>query len=135
MRKFINILQILLFVVAMFSSCTSTEQEKNGMPTGKETTATYEYIKKISMVQPQKAMRLLDIAERKHTMSNIDINMLRSIVYNNSTQEYFKAAQYAEKALADPHIDNYPQKREAPFSFVVFVLRMWRIFKMPGYGR
>lgn len=112
MRKFINISIIALFVVAMFLSCTSSEKEKNGMPTGTETTATYEYIKKISMVQPQKAMHLLEIAEKKHTMSNIDVNMLRSIVYNNSTQEYSKAVQCAEKALADPHIDSYPQKKE-----------------------
>ncbi len=112
MKTFTNTLTVILLSAVTFFSVLSCEKGKNEMANEKGSKATYEYIQKISMLQPKKALGMLDSAEKKHSMTNIDINLLRAIVYNNSTQEYFKASQYAEKALLDPHIDQFPKKKE-----------------------
>ena len=113
MRKFINTITFLLVAAVLILSCTSCDgQGKDSVSAGKTSTTTYNYIKKISMVQPKKALKMLNQEERRHTMSNIDVNMLRSIVYYNATQEYDKVLKYAEKALNDLDINKHPEKKQ-----------------------
>ncbi len=74
---------------------------------------TNEYIKKICLTQPGRALAMLDTAERHNYMHPIDIYALRSMVYNNATMEYGKAADCAMKALHHPDINQYPDKEES----------------------
>lgn len=73
---------------------------------------TNDYIKKICVTQPGRALAMLDTAEQHNYMHPIDIYALRSMIYNNATMEYGKAADCAMKALRHPDISQYPDKEE-----------------------
>ncbi len=73
---------------------------------------TNDYIKKICVTQPGRALAMLDTAEQHDYMHPIDIYGLRSMIYNNATMEYGKAADCAMKALRHPDISQYPDKEE-----------------------
>lgn len=83
---------------------TSRKEQKN------DDIYTYEYVKKISVTRPDKALQLLSTAEKKNLMSKLDINVLRGIVYYNSMYDYKKAGIYTEAALRDPTINKHPDR-------------------------
>ena len=72
----------------------------------------YDYVKSISMTNPQKAFTIIAEAEKKGSMPDIDINTLKSMVYNNGLFRYDSAAVYAQKALDNPAISKYPERQQ-----------------------
>ena len=108
-RHSLSLLTVLLLTLAVtLAAC------KGGGAPAPQGTGNYtnDYIKKICVTQPGRALAMLDTAEQKGYMHPIDINALRSMIYNNATMEYGKAADCAMKALHHPDINKFPDKEE-----------------------
>lgn len=108
-RHSLSLLTVLLLTLAVtLAAC------KGGGTPAPQGTGNYtnDYIKKICVTQPGRALAMLDTAEQKGYMHPIDINALRSMIYNNATMEYGKAADCAMKALRHPDISQYPDKED-----------------------
>lgn len=106
-------IKIALFLMALLSvmvACTSKYASQRATQTNTDKRYSYEYVKKISVTQPKKALQVLQHAEEHKLMSPIDINILRSMVYYNSMLDYKKATFYAEAALNDPDIKHRPEQ-------------------------
>ncbi len=103
---------MLLTLAATLAAC-SARKDDSAVPAKGTGNYTADYIKKICVTQPGRAFAMLDTAEQKGYMTAIDINALRSMIYNNVTMEYHKAADYAMKALHDPGIKDCPDKEES----------------------
>lgn len=101
---------LLALTLLLICSCTARRDAAGDSHTPADRRYTSEYIKKISFTKPQEALSLLDVAERKGYMDRIDLLALRSMIYNNATQEYGKAVACAVEALDDPDISKYPDK-------------------------
>ena len=91
-------------------ACTSKYASPRATQTNTDKRYSYEYVKKISVTQPKKALQMLQHAEEHKLMSPLDINILRSTVYYNSMLDYKKATFYAEAALNDTDINNRPEQ-------------------------
>ena len=91
-------------------ACTSKYASPRATQTNTDKRYSYEYVKKISVTQPKKALQMLQHAEEHKLMSPLDINILRSMVYYNSMLDYKKATFYAEAALNDSDINNRPEQ-------------------------
>ncbi len=108
-RHHLSLLTVLLLTLTVtLASC------KGGSTPTKQGAGNYtnDYIKKICVTQPGRALAMLDTAEQHGYMHPIDINALRSMIYNNATMEYGKAADCAMKALHHPDISKFPDKEE-----------------------
>lgn len=106
-------IKIALFLMALLSvmaACTNKNASQRATQTNTDKRYSYEYVKKISVTQPKKALQVLQHAEEHKLMSPIDINILRSKVYYNSMLDYKKATFYAEAALNDSDINNRPEQ-------------------------
>lgn len=106
-------IKIALFLMALLSvmvACTSKYASPRATQTNTDKRYSYEYVKKISVTQPKKALQMLQHAEEHKLMSPLDINILRSTVYYNSMLDYKKATFYAEAALNDTDINNRPEQ-------------------------
>lgn len=106
-------IKIALFLMALLSvmvACTSKYASPRATQTNTDKRYSYEYVKKISVTQPKKALQMLQHAEEHKLMSPLDINILRSMVYYNSMLDYKKATFYAEAALNDSDINNRPEQ-------------------------
>lgn len=79
-----------------------------------------EQIKSISMSQPELALSMLDSAEVLHTMPMYDVNALRAIVYNNSSNDNTKALHYALLASTDSLLTHNNEKRLAVASVLAY---------------
>lgn len=99
----------LMIMVAIMTTCSNDGQAPRKGQSSDER-YTYEYVKKISVTQPKQALQLLRTAEEKKMMPELDINVLRGIVYYNSMLDYKKARAYTEAALRDPSIANQPDR-------------------------
>lgn len=99
----------LIAMLAIVTACSNNGQDsrKGQQPDDRY---TYEYVKKISVTQPKQALQLLRTAEERKTMPELDINVLRGIVYYNSMLNYNKARAYTEAALRDPNINKHPDR-------------------------
>ncbi len=93
-------------MVAIVAACSNNGQAKQSS----DDKYTYEYVKKISVTQPKQALQLLRTAEERKLMPDLDINVLRGIVYYNSMLDYKKAGVYTEAALRDPTINKHPDR-------------------------
>lgn len=89
-----------------------------------------EQIKSISMSQPELALSMLDSAEVLHTMPMYDVNALRAIVYNNSSNDNTKALHYALLASTDSLLTHNNEKRLA-----VAAVLAYQYFKCGIYDR
>ena len=89
-----------------------------------------EQIKSISMSQPELALSMLDSAEVLHTMPMYDVNALRAIVYNNSSNDNTKALHYALLASTDSLLTHNNEKRLAVASVLAY-----QYFKCGIYDR
>lgn len=89
-----------------------------------------EQIKSISMSQPELALSMLDSAEVLHTMPMYDVNALRAIVYNNSSNDNTKALHYALLASTDSLLTHNDEKRLAVASVLAY-----QYFKCGIYDR
>lgn len=106
----------LLIIVIMLVACSQNEHARKSATIQKDPKYSYEYIKKISLTQPKRALGILDKAEKHRLMSSLDINTLRSIVYNNAFQDFYTAAEYASKALEDKSADKNPERQQKLYS-------------------
>ena len=97
-------------LLSVMVACTSKYASQRATQTNTDKRYSYEYVKKISVTQPKKALQVLQHAEEHKLMSPIDINILRSMVYYNSMLDYKKATFYAEAALNDPDIKHRPEQ-------------------------
>ena len=89
-----------------------------------------EQIKSISLSQPELALSMLDSAEVLHTMPMYDVNALRAIVYNNSSNDNTKALHYALLASTDSLLTHNDEKRLAVASVLAY-----QYFKCGIYDR
>ena len=89
-----------------------------------------EQIKSISMSQPELALSMLDSAEVLRTMPMYDVNALRAIVYNNSSNDNTKALHYALLASTDSLLTHNDEKRLA-----VATVLAYQYFKCGIYDR
>lgn len=89
-----------------------------------------EQIKSISMSQPELALSMLDSAEVLRTMPMYDVNALRAIVYNNSSNDNTKALHYALLASTDSLLTHNNEKRLAVASVLAY-----QYFKCGIYDR
>lgn len=100
---------LLMMMVVVMAACSNNGQApRNGQASDDK--YTYDYVKKISVTQPKKALQLLRTAEERKMMPDLDINVLRGIVYYNSMFDYKKAKTYTEAALRDPAINKQPAR-------------------------
>ena len=107
--------RLLMFIILGLSivliSCSG--DRKTGGNSEKELGgAQYDYVKSISMTNPQKAFAIIAEAEKKGSMPDIDINTLKSMVFNNGLCRYDSASLYAQKALDNPLISKYPERQQ-----------------------
>lgn len=117
---------IITALALTIASCGS--REKIGAVVSDE--KKIEQIKSISMSQPELALSMLDSAEVLRTMPMYDVNALRAIVYNNSSNDNTKALHYALLASTDSLLTHNNEKRLAVASVLAY-----QYFKCGIYDR
>lgn len=117
---------IITALVLTIASCGGRE-EKGAVVSDKK---KIEQIKSISLSQPELALSMLDSAEVLRTMPMYDVNALRAIVYNNSSNDNTKALHYALLASTDSLLTHNDEKRLA-----VAAVLAYQYFKCGIYDR
>lgn len=117
---------IITALVLTIASCGGREKEGAVVSDEKK----IEQIKSISMSQPELALSMLDSAEVLRTMPMYDVNALRAIVYNNSSNDNTKALHYALLASTDSLLTHNNEKRLAVASVLAY-----QYFKCGIYDR
>ena len=117
---------IIIALVLTIAACGGREKEGAVVSDKKK----IEQIKSISLSQPELALSMLDSAEVLHTMPMYDVNALRAIVYNNSSNDNTKALHYALLASTDSMLTHNDEKRLA-----VAVVLAYQYFKCGIYDR
>lgn len=117
---------IIIAIVLTIAACGGRE-EKGAVVSDKK---KIEQIKSISLSQPELALSMLDSAEVLHTMPMYDVNALRAIVYNNSSNDNAKALHYALLASTDSLLTHNDEKRLA-----VAAVLAYQYFKCGIYDR
>lgn len=116
----------IIALVLTIASCGGREKEGAVVSDKKK----IEQIKSISLSQPELALSMLDSAEVLHTMPMYDVNALRAIVYNNSSNDNTKALHYALLASTDSMLTHNDEKRLAVASVLAY-----QYFKCGIYDR
>lgn len=117
---------IITAIALTIASCGGREKEGAVVSDEKK----IEQIKSISMSQPELALSMLDSAEVLRTMPMYDVNALRAIVYNNSSNDNTKALHYALLASTDSLLTHNNEKRLAVASVLAY-----QYFKCGIYDR
>lgn len=117
---------IITALILTIASCGGREKEGAVVSDEKKV----EQIKSISMSQPELALSMLDSAEVLRTMPMYDVNALRAIVYNNSSNDNTKALHYALLASTDSLLTHNNEKRLAVTSVLAY-----QYFKCGIYDR
>ena len=117
---------IITALALTIASCGGREKEGAVVSDEKK----IEQIKSISMSQPELALSMLDSAEVLRTMPMYDVNALRAIVYNNSSNDNTKALHYALLASTDSMLTHNNEKRLAVASVLAY-----QYFKCGIYDR
>lgn len=117
---------IIIALVLTIAACGGREKEGAVVSDKKK----IEQIKSISLSQPELALSMLDSAEVLHTMPMYDVNALRAIVYNNSSNDNTKALHYALLASTDSMLTHNDEKRLAVASVLAY-----QYFKCGIYDR
>ena len=95
-----NLLPIFtLSVLLAFASCS--DKRTSGKSGGIDSTHTREYISKISLQEPERALAIIDTMEMNKEASPFIINFLRFVVYHNGIADYKMADYYGRQALKD----------------------------------
>lgn len=115
MKQTIRIAALLFIAIAM-AACSQNEQPATQAAQTKKGKYSFEYVKKISLTQPKRALKILDEAQKSDRMPELDILTLKSMVYNNAMQDYKTAAEYAEEALCTPGISKMPERQMKLYS-------------------
>ena len=77
---------------------------------GADSVYTLRHIRSIAIEHPERALALIDTAEKKRLLTAFDINDLRSLVYHNGLSRYKTALFYARKAYNDPEARKDPRR-------------------------
>lgn len=117
---------IIIALVLTIAACGGREEKGAVVSDEKK----IEQIKSISMSQPELALSMLDSAEVLRTMPMYDVNALRAIVYNNSSNDNTKALHYALLASTDSMLTHNDEKRLA-----VAAVLAYQYFKCGIYDR
>ena len=117
---------IITAIILTIASCGGRGKEGTVVSDEKK----IEQIKSISMSQPELALSMLDSAEVLRTMPMYDVNALRAIVYNNSSNDNTKALHYALLASTDSMLTHNNEKRLAVASVLAY-----QYFKCGIYDR
>lgn len=117
---------IIIALVLTIAACGGREEKGAVVSDEKK----IEQIKSISLSQPELALSMLDSAEVLHTMPMYDVNALRAIVYNNSSNNNTKALHYALLASTDSMLTHNNEKRLAVASVLAY-----QYFKCGIYDR
>lgn len=128
-RTMLRPLTLFFFVIVLtltIASCGGSGEGGAVMSDKKKV----EQIKSISMSQPELALSMLDSAEVLRTMPMYDVNALRAIVYNNSSNDNTKALHYALLASTDSLLTHNNEKRLA-----VATVLAYQYFKCGIYDR
>ena len=128
-RAMLGPLTLFVIITALaltIASCGGREKEGAVVSDEKK----IEQIKSISMSQPELALSMLDSAEVLRTMPMYDVNALRAIVYNNSSNDNTKALHYALLASTDSLLTHNNEKRLAVASVLAY-----QYFKCGIYDR
>lgn len=128
-RAMLGPLALFVIITALaltIASCGGREKEGAVVSDKKK----IEQIKSISMSQPELALSMLDSAEVLRTMPMYDVNALRAIVYNNSSNDNTKALHYALLASTDSLLTHNNEKRLAVASVLAY-----QYFKCGIYDR
>lgn len=128
-RAMLRPLTFFFFIIALtltIASCGGSGEGDAVVSDAKKV----EQIKSISMSQPELALSMLDSAEVLHTMPMYDVNALRAIVYNNSSNDNTKALHYALLASTDSMLTHNNEKRLA-----VAAVLAYQYFKCGIYDR
>lgn len=128
-RAMLRPLTFFFFIIALtltIASCGGSGEGDAVVSDAKKV----EQIKSISMSQPELALSMLDSAEVLHTMPMYDVNALRAIVYNNSSNDNTKALHYALLASTDSLLTHNDEKRLAVASVLAY-----QYFKCGIYDR
>lgn len=128
-RAMLGPLTFFVIITALALTIASCgDREKEGAVVSDE--KKIEHIKSISMSQPELALSMLDSAEVLRTMPMYDVNALRAIVYNNSSNDNTKALHYALLASTDSLLTHNNEKRLAVASVLAY-----QYFKCGIYDR
>lgn len=128
-RAMLGPLTFFVIITALALTIASCgDREKEGAVVSDE--KKIEQIKSISMSQPELALSMLDSAEVLRTMPMYDVNALRAIVYNNSSNDNTKALHYALLASTDSMLTHNNEKRLAVASVLAY-----QYFKCGIYDR
>lgn len=128
-RAMLRPLTFFFFIIALtltIASCGGSGEGDAVVSDAKKV----EQIKSISMSQPELALSMLDSAEVLRTMPMYDVNALRAIVYNNSSNDNTKALHYALLASTDSLLTHNDEKRLAVASVLAY-----QYFKCGIYDR
>lgn len=126
-RAMLRPLTFFFFIIALtIASCGGSGEGDAVVSDNKKV----EQIKSISMSQPELALSMLDSAEVLRTMPMYDVNALRAIVYNNSSNDNTKALHYALLASTDSLLTHNNEKRLAVASVLAY-----QYFKCGIYDR
>ena len=107
----------LLLGVATLCSCGKKSPSSDSTSQNR----SIEYIRKISITQPQQALAMIDSAEQTHSLSPLDVNMLRAVVQNNAYSNASSALHYAMKAAADSTLTQQPKKHLQVTSMLAYL--------------
>lgn len=128
-RAMLRPLTFFFFIIALTLTIASCGGSGEGDAVVSDTKKV-EQIKSISMSQPELALSMLDSAEVLRTMPMYDVNALRAIVYNNSSNDNTKALHYALLASTDSLLTHNNEKRLAVASVLAY-----QYFKCGIYDR
>ncbi|MGM9697113.1 MAG: hypothetical protein ACI3Y0_00495, partial [Prevotella sp.] len=94
----------LLVLIAMYSLSlliACSDRRATGEGKGIDSTHTTEYITKICIQEPERALAIIDTMEMNKEAKPYDINYLRFMVYNNGSADKKVAEYYAKQVLKD----------------------------------
>lgn len=99
MSKILHII-LLICTIVITEGCTGNQKQASG--TECDSTYAAVHIQNLSIVNPKKALALLDTAEQQGLMDNFELNRLRAVVYHNGFSDNNKSLEYAMKAYDSP---------------------------------
>ena len=90
---------IAISIIALLSACS--DKRAVGASSDVDSTLTAEYVSKISLQEPERALALIDTMEMKKTKTPFVTNFLRSAVYLNGLTDDKMAYYYGQQAMKD----------------------------------
>ena len=99
MKRNLFLLLIAFYALSLLTACS--DRRATGASKGIDSTLTGEYVSKISLQEPERALALIDTMEMRKKVSPYTINYLRFAVYFNGFSDYKMAYYYGQQALKD----------------------------------